>query len=110
MDKKNVVYQVKCQNCPANYIGESSRTTKIRMKEHTKDIENKRIKNHIYTHERDNKDHKFNMTEVNILMQETQTRPRKFVEGIFSHFNNDSVNRALDIPTAYLGVLKSVFN
>ena len=105
-----MIYQVKCQNCPASYIGESGRTTKIRIKEHTKDIENKRIKNHIYTHEKENKDHKFNMSEVNILMQESQLRPRKFVEGVFSHFDNDSINRAQDIPTTYLGVLKSAIN
>ena len=106
MDKKNVIYQVKCQDCPANYIGESSRTAKIRIHEHTNDIQQKRIKNHIFTHERD-EHHKFNMTNVNVLMQETQLRPRKFIEGAFSHFNDYSVNRAQEMPTAYLNILQS---
>ena len=68
MDKKNVIYQVKCQDCPANYIGESSRTTKIRIKEHSNDIQSRRIRNHIFTHERD-ENHKFDLQNVNILMQ-----------------------------------------
>ena len=106
MDKKNVIYQLNCQNCPANYIGESSRTAKIRVNEHNNDIQRKRIRNNIFTHERD-QNHKFNMNNVNILMQETKLRPRKFIEGVFSHFNTDSINRAQELPTAYLNILQS---
>ena len=48
-----------------------------------------------------------NTTNVNVLMQETQLRPRKFIEGAFSHFNDYSVNRAQEMPTAYLNILQS---
>ena len=101
-----MIYQMNCQDCPANYIGESSRTTKIRINEHTNDIQRMRIRNHMYTHERD-LNHKFDLENVNILMQESQLRPRKFIEGVFSHFNPDSINRAQEVPTAYLNVLQS---
>ena len=101
-----MIYQMKCQDCPANYIGESSRTAKIRINEHSNDIQRMRIRNHMYTHERDH-NHKFDLENVNILMQESQLRPRKFIEGVFSHFNSESINRAQEVPTAYLNVLQS---
>ena len=106
MDKNNVIYQVNCKDCPINYIGESSRTIKIRINEHSNDIQNKRIRNNIFIHER-NENHKFDMDNVNILMQEGQLRPRKFIGGVFSHFNSDSVSRAQEVPTAYLNVLQN---
>ena len=106
MDKKNIIYQVNCKDCPANYIGESSRTAKIRINEHSNDINNRRIRNHMFIHER-NENHKFDMDNINILMQEGQLRPRKFIEGVFSHFNPASVNRAQEVPTAYLNILQN---
>ena len=106
LDKKNVIYQTKCQNCPANYIGESSRTAKIRVNEHSNDIQKSRIRNHMYIHERD-ENHKFDLKNINILMQESQHRPRKFIEGVFTHFDPNSINRAQEVPTAYLNVLQS---
>ena len=105
-DKKDVIYKVNCQDCPASYIGESSRTAKIRIKEHSNDILNRRVRNHIYTHERDS-NHKFNMSNVEILMQESRIRPRKFVEGAFTHFQTQSINRAQEVPTAYLNILQA---
>ena len=36
--KRNVIYQVDCNDCDAKYIGESSRNIKIRMTEHERDF------------------------------------------------------------------------
>lgn len=49
-DKKNVVYQIKCSDCPAKYIGETGRQTKQRLKEHERDIRTRKPENKIYQH------------------------------------------------------------
>ena len=104
-EKSNVVYEIPCNDCPAKYIGESSRTVKIRTHEHYLDISNKRIRNHMFIHERDN-NHKFNLNETRVIAQEKRSKPRKFVEGLFSQFEQNSINNAQEIPAVYLNVLK----
>jgi hypothetical protein len=48
------VYELKCQNCPGSYIGQTGRNFKTRYKEHIQDINNKNkteFSHHIlYTH------------------------------------------------------------
>ena len=104
-EKSNVVYEIPCNDCSAKYIGESSRTVKVRTHEHHLDISNKRIRNHMFAHERDS-NHKFNLEEVRVIAQEKRSKPRKFVEGLFSQFEQNSINNAQEIPAVYLNVLK----
>ena len=85
-----MLFGLKCENTPS----------------HHNDIQRHRIRNHMYTHERD-ENHNFDLQNVNILMQESHLRPRKFIEGVFSQFNPNSINRAQEIPSAYLNVLHS---
>ena len=104
-EKSNIVYEFSCGDCPAKYIGESSRTLKVRSHEHSLDIANKRIRNHMFVHQRDN-NHKFNLNDVRVLAQEKRSKPRKFVEGLFSKLEPNSVNNAQEIPSVYINVLK----
>ena len=104
MEKSNIVYEVPCNDCSAKYIGESSRTVKVRMHEHSLDIRNERIRNHMYVHER-NSNHKFDLDSVRVLAQEKRSKPRKFVEGVFSKYCDDHVNIAQEVPSVYLNVL-----
>ena len=105
MEKSNIVYEVPCKDCPAKYIGESSRTVKVRMHEHSLDIRNERIRNNMYLHERDS-NHEFDLDNVRVLAQERRSKPRKFVEGVFSTFSDHHVNNAQEVPAVYLNVLK----
>jgi len=59
----------------------------------------------MFVHERDN-NHKFNFNDVREIAQEKRSRPRKFVEGLFSKLEPNSANNAQEIPSAYLNVLK----
>lgn len=46
---KNVIYQINCNLCSQTYIGETSRTVKSRIREHTrKSSTNSPVSNHIY--------------------------------------------------------------
>ena len=102
-EKSSIVYEVPCKDCSTKYIGESSRMVGVRMHEHSLDIRNKQIRNHMYVHERDH-NHKFDLDNVRVLAQEKRSKPRKFVEGVFSMFSDDHVNNAQDVPTVYLNV------
>ncbi len=59
----NVVYYLKCNNCDANYIGETSRTVGVRMKEHATTDKASVVNQHL----RDNPGHVFNFEDVQIL-------------------------------------------
>ena len=60
-NKKYVIYQLKCNDYPVEYIGETGRNAGIRMNEHKRDITNKKISNNISNH------HSFNTNEVGKL-------------------------------------------
>ena len=47
------------------------------------------------------------MSDVDILMTESSMRLRKFIEGAFTQFEDQPFNRALEVPTAYLNVLRA---
>ena len=104
-NKKNVIYQLKCNDCPAEYIGETGRNAGIRMNEHKRDINNKKISNNMFLHNRNNH-HSFNTNQVKIIASEVKCYPRKFVEACHSKFNNNSINRCTEIPLCYLNLIK----
>ena len=104
-EKSNIVYEIPCNDCNAKYIGESSRTVKVRTHEHSLDIENRRIRNHMFVHERE-LNHKFNLEEVRVIAQEKRCKPRKFVEGVASKLSNNAINNAQEIPSVYWNILK----
>ena len=59
----------------------------------------------MFVHQRDN-NHKFNLNDVRVLAQEKRSKPRKFVEALFSKLEPNSVNNAQEIPSVYINVLK----
>ena len=82
-NKKNIVHQLKCNDCPAEYIGETGRNAGIRMNEHKRDINNKKISNNMFLHNKNNH-HSFNTNHVKIIASETKCYRRKFVEACYS--------------------------
>ena len=41
-EQGELVYQIPCKNCGAEYIGETGRLLKTRLEEHRKDVDEKR--------------------------------------------------------------------
>ena len=74
-NKKNIVHQLKCNDCPAEYIGETGRNAGIRMNEHKGDINNKTISNNVFLHNRNDR-HSFNTNQVKVISSETKCYPR----------------------------------
>ncbi|UYV66871.1 hypothetical protein LAZ67_4003189 [Cordylochernes scorpioides] len=60
------VYVVSCQDCSSTYVGETGRTTYIRLTEHKRNIHNKYPKSLIYQHTAQT-GHQFNSDQLKIL-------------------------------------------
>ncbi|UYV79883.1 hypothetical protein LAZ67_18000973 [Cordylochernes scorpioides] len=50
IDSTGAIYSIQCLNCPTSYVGETGRTTGIRISEHRRNIRNKDLKSLIFTH------------------------------------------------------------
>ena len=94
--KRNVVYQVNCNDCDAKYIGETGRNIKIRMSEHQRDINNHKISNNMFQHV-DETSHTFDLNNVKNLHSEKNMFPRKFIDAVHSKNNKNSINRAIEM-------------
>ena len=104
-DKKNDVYKIKCNDCDAVYIGETGRTAKQRMEVHQTAVEKREERSHIYKHYRDTQGHRFNFNDVQILATEKLMMPRRFLEGIYTKFNEKAINRSINVPAYYYGII-----
>ncbi|UYV68779.1 hypothetical protein LAZ67_6000827 [Cordylochernes scorpioides] len=50
INSTGAVYSIQCLDCPTSYVGETGRTTGIRISEHRRNIRNKDPKSLIFTH------------------------------------------------------------
>lgn len=79
MDKSNVVYRIPCRNCPAAYIGQTSRTLKARLTSHKSDYRTGNNTCALADHMR-NTNHQMNFEETKILDIDTSSTRRCFKE------------------------------
>lgn len=107
--RQNVVYAVKCLNCPdppgSYYIGQTCRKIKIRLSEHERDVKNKNNNTGLSTHCVANS-HKFDLDKFRILATEPITTKRLLIEMCFIrsygesavnfHRDSDTLSRAFD--------------
>ena len=76
-NKKSGVYEIKCFECPAKYIGETSRNIEIRVKEHINNITTSNVGRHLYIN-----GHNKNKIKVKLLYEEDNTFKRKLLENL----------------------------
>ena len=100
LDKANVVYKISCQDCSNIYIGETGRQLATRLKEHQKDIRDKRLLSHVASHSLMN-NHRFDFNSSQVLHQCNSVGSRKLLEAYYTHNTNDTINRALDISVQF---------
>ncbi|UYV76469.1 hypothetical protein LAZ67_14000458 [Cordylochernes scorpioides] len=94
------VYVVSCQDCSSTYVGETGRTTYIRLTEHKRNIHNKDPKSLIYQHTAQT-GHQFNLDHPKILYRNIHNKyNRLYLESVISNQTN-SINRKIDIPDIY---------
>ena len=100
--KRNVIYTFSCNDCPAQYIGHTSKKLETRLTEHSN-----AIKRHdtlsLPSNHADEHTHTFNFAHKKILGQATSKHAREFIEAWYS-INKSSFNRHIDIPPIYLQI------
>ena len=96
LEKAGVVYKIECKECESNYVGETGRCLQDRINEQNKDVRKKNERSNIYQHVR-NTGHEFKFEEVKVLDEEANAIKRRFLEGVHTLMNRDTINRALDI-------------
>ena len=96
---------MKCKNCEQHYIGQTSKKIETRITEHKNAINGYDLLSLPASHTHDN-GHTFNWTEKQILDQAKTKHEREFKEAWYS-IDNNTINRHIDIPPAFLQVKHS---
>ena len=71
------VYEIKYFECPAKYIGETSRNVEIRVKEHINNVTTSNVGRHLHIN-----GHNKNKIEAKLLYEENNTFERKLLENL----------------------------
>ena len=103
-NRSGVVYHVKCPCCNSNYVGETERNIRKRMKEHHRS--SSPVGHHMEFHKHSFSDD----TDVSILHQETGWFRRGVAEAIHIQQQNPDLNRDRgrhNLPPIYQEILKS---
>lgn len=100
MDKNNVVYKFKCNDCTGEYIGQTGQKLKNRIKQHKRDYKSKIAKSNstaAFQHSRDT-GHTFDFDNTEILKTEKNLQKRLLLEAININIHkNTSINLKSDI-------------
>ena len=105
LEKKcGVVYEISCDNCPANYIGETARSLGTRVKEHLNT--KKDNLSAVGEHCRDT-GHSVSWDNISVLCREDSTQKRKIREAIEICAGGPTLNRdsGVDLAPIYKGLL-----
>ena len=106
-DKTNCVYQISCGECPAQYIGQTSRELKTRVKEHQRAVATFDPNSLIYQHLQET-DHFFNWNSSKFIQSNPNNECRRILESIYSVkiIIDNSINRKEHLPNEYIPLLK----
>ena len=103
-DQCGVIYEITCNTCQEQYVGETKRQFKIRFKEHT-DMKhpNSAITEHIQE-----TGHTFDIDNTKILGKEEGKTRRQILEALKIHQRNPALNnnRGREVPRALLQLLQ----
>ncbi|RLU15076.1 hypothetical protein DMN91_012963 [Ooceraea biroi] len=95
-NKTDVIYRINCKDCDVCYVGQTKRHLNTRISEHLSDI--KKCENNwsVVSKHRDNVDHEFDWSEVEVLHQEKHLRKRLIAEMFYIKKHKTSINLQKD--------------
>ena len=91
----NVVYQIKCKDCNASYVGQTSSRLNVRTNEHAKKYSNKDENSGLFLHTKEN-NHSIDFNNIKILDTELNNGKRLFSEA-FIHTQKNYLNKQYEI-------------
>lgn len=92
-NEKSGIYEVKCGNCEAKYIGQTKRSIKVRFKEHSSHIKyNRPEKSSVATHALTTNHFDLKSDNVKLLKHVTNHRRLDAYESIYIHINENLMN------------------
>jgi hypothetical protein len=94
--QRNVVYKIKCNDCPWNYVGETGRCFETRRKEHIRNIKSHKAGSNIASHVW-SKDHSMNFSDGQIIDRGSY-RPRKTLESWHTALDAQADNNCKPLP------------
>ena len=107
LEKKNVVYQVNCEDCNAVYIGQTLRQLGTRMDEQLRDCIKAKDRGIVRDNPKNDtglpkhalaKNHSFDVQHPKILHEEKATGTRKMIEGMYIHLQPNTCNSSRGTP------------
>jgi hypothetical protein len=101
MDKSAIIYKIDCKNCPANYIGETSKCLKSRLHEHKLAVRRADPLSQISSHCLQN-NHEFAFEEAKIIGQ-SKTKIGRLVHEAWNT-STHSINRCIDLQPPYQAI------
>lgn len=108
--KSKVVYQIKCQDCNAIYIGITKQKLKDRMAKHRSDVHLQKLEGTTgLTIHAVQKSHNFDFENVSILEQIPDYWQRLIAEKMYIHRSKNTVNTQIDkdgLHASYVNLMK----
>ena len=108
MEKKNIVYEVPCKQCPGRYVGETGRQLETRIHEHKNAVNKKHQNSLLYQHS-DNTGHNIDFGNVKVLDSAKNLGQRMLLESIHTIQLPDTMNRFKEIPEIYGSIIKKYY-
>ena len=90
--KCELVYGIKCKNCPASYIGETKQALISRLKQHRRPSTNEAQESAVYNHIQAT-GHQFDDKDVLILDKEDKWFERGVKEAVYERIERPSLNK-----------------
>jgi hypothetical protein len=97
-EKSSVIYQINCNDCSKNYVGETSKRLKSRIHEHELCVKRKDILSLVAQHGCEN-NHTFNFSEAKVIGTAKSKSSRLLKESWLT--NENSINRHVNLDPAY---------
>ena len=99
-DQAGVVYNIKCSNCDAHYVGETGKKLATRLLEHQRAVNRKDQSSAIYRHGTEQQ-HEMDWQGAEVVYRDKRKNNRLFLEAWASDGN--SINRCLNLNSLYEG-------
>jgi hypothetical protein len=107
LDKKNIIYEIPCEDCTSSYIGETGRQLKKRVGEHQNTIgKYRQYPNSQVSQHQHETGHTIDFENIKILDNNKYEKNRRFLEGVYTLKSDNAYNRAQTIPQVYIPVLR----